>query len=153
MALCSCERSATDMARSLSSKAVSLTSDGLGQKVRDGSERTAKYDCSASALSSVSMMLLRAPLLLGAAWEAAASAADALHCMLLLRLACCRLAPPMHIKRCCHNVGSVYACMGDQCIENAGTAWRAVSCQKPNAQSTGFIGRHRTICTLQDTEM
>ena len=68
--------------------------DGLAQKVRDRLKRTAKYDCSASAFSSVSMMLLRAPLLLGAAWEAAASAADALHCKLLLRVACCRLTPP-----------------------------------------------------------
>ena len=102
------------MAKSLSSKAMSLTSDGFGHKVRDGSERTAKYDCSASALSSVSMMLLRAPLLLGAAWEAAASAADALHCRLRLSVACCRLAPPTLSRLCCHILGNAAACEGNE---------------------------------------
>ena len=73
-------------------------------------ERTAKYDCSASAFSSVSMMLLRAPLLLGAAWEAAASAADALHCKLLLSVACCRVTPPIPSILCCHILGKAAAC-------------------------------------------
>ena len=56
-----------------------------GTMAKDAEQHTARYDCSASERSSVSMILLSAPLLLAAASGAAASAAAALHCKLLLK--------------------------------------------------------------------